>query len=103
MNRIESDEDHVRYMDICIRAWERDCTMVDVFLLCALCDGELRMSDLGRLRMVSPPSITKAVERLEDRGLASRINSSRDRRAVYSKISPRGRDTLWAILGGKAL
>jgi DNA-binding MarR family transcriptional regulator len=49
--------------------------------------GPLRMGDLARIELVSPPSITGIVGRLEERGLVSRITDPDDARSTMAKIT----------------
>ena len=51
---------------------------------------QLRMSDLGAQRMLTPSGITRAVERLEARGLVSRVRDPNDGRATLAALTPAG-------------
>ena len=54
----------------------------------------LRMSDLGAQRMLTPSGITRAVERLEERGLVAREPDPDDGRATLAVLTPDGVRTL---------
>lgn len=50
----------------------------------------LRMSALGAQRMLTPSGITRAVERLEERGLVRREADPSDGRAALAALTPTG-------------
>ena len=53
-------------------------------------DHRLRMSQLGDRRMLTPSGITRAVMRLEERGLVSREQDPSDGRAFFASLTPDG-------------
>ncbi|GIL37284.1 MarR family winged helix-turn-helix transcriptional regulator [Phycicoccus sp. DTK01] len=58
-------------------------------------DGwHLRMTQLGRAAALSPSAATRLVNRLEDRGLLTRILCADDRRGIYTELTPTGRELL---------
>jgi DNA-binding MarR family transcriptional regulator len=58
-------------------------------------DGwHLRMAQLARAAGLSPSASTRLVNRLEDRGLLTRILCADDRRGIYTELTPAGRTAL---------
>jgi DNA-binding MarR family transcriptional regulator len=58
-------------------------------------DGwHLRMAQLARAAGLSPSAATRLVNRLEERGLLTRILCADDRRGIYTELTPAGRKTL---------
>lgn len=58
-------------------------------------DGfHLRMAQLSRAAGLSPSASTRLVNRLEDRGLLTRILCADDRRGIYTELTPAGRAAL---------
>jgi DNA-binding MarR family transcriptional regulator len=53
-------------------------------------DGRLRMSRLGDERLLTPSGITRAVARLEKRGLVRRDQDPADGRAFFAALTPTG-------------
>ena len=50
----------------------------------------LRLGDLGRYVTLSQPAISRLVTRLEERGLARRLDGAADRRSVLVEATPAG-------------
>ena len=59
----------------------------------------LRMSDLAAQTSLTPSGLTRAIDRLEDAGLAQRIPCPSDRRGAYAAITPLGLERITAALG----
>ncbi|ALE04972.1 MarR family transcriptional regulator [Arthrobacter sp. ERGS1:01] len=58
-------------------------------------DGwHMRMQQLGRATALSPSATTRLVNRLEDRGLLTRILCQDDRRGIYTELTPSGLELL---------
>jgi DNA-binding MarR family transcriptional regulator len=58
-------------------------------------DGfHLRMAQLSRAAGLSPSASTRLVNRLEDRGLLTRILCADDRRGIYTELTATGRAAL---------
>ena len=58
-------------------------------------DGwHMRMQQLGRATALSPSATTRLVNRLEDRGLLTRILCADDRRGIYTELTPAGSELL---------
>lgn len=58
-------------------------------------DGwHLRMAQLARAAGLSPSASTRLVNRLEDRGLLTRILCADDRRGIYTELTHEGRQSL---------
>jgi DNA-binding MarR family transcriptional regulator len=54
-------------------------------------DGwHMRMQQLARATALSPSATTRLVNRLEDRGLLTRILCADDRRGTYTELTPAG-------------
>ena len=50
----------------------------------------LRMSDLAAQTRLTPSGLTRAIDRLEDAGLAERVPCPSDRRGSFAALTPRG-------------
>src|SRR4051794_17504083 len=59
-------------------------------------EGPLTLGELAAAEQVAPPSITKVVGKLEERGLVERHVDGRDRRVTRVEVSPAGREQLEA-------
>jgi DNA-binding MarR family transcriptional regulator len=60
-------------------------------------DGwHLRMTQLARAAALSSSATTRLVNRLEDRGLITRILCADDRRGIYTEVTPAGQALLTA-------
>ena len=58
-------------------------------------DGwHMRMAQLARAAALSPSAATRLVNRLEDRGLLTRILCADDRRGIYTELTSAGRAAL---------
>ncbi|WP_024796005.1 MarR family winged helix-turn-helix transcriptional regulator [Tomitella biformata] len=58
-------------------------------------DGwHMRMQQLARATALSASATTRLVNRLEDRGLLTRILCADDRRGIYTELTPAGRELL---------
>jgi DNA-binding MarR family transcriptional regulator len=58
-------------------------------------DGwHMRMAQLARAAALSSSAATRLVNRLEDRGLLTRILCQDDRRGIYTELTPAGRKSL---------
>ena len=57
-------------------------------------EKRLRMSELGARRLLTPSGITRAVMRLEQRGLIAREQDPADGRASLAVLSPTGLEAL---------
>lgn len=56
-------------------------------------DG-LNASDIGGRMISRDPDVTRLVDRLEKRGLVERWRCSEDRRVVWTRLSPAGRELI---------
>ena len=54
-------------------------------------DGPITLGDLAAHEQVAPPTITKAVDKLEEAGLVERVKDERDRRVCRVVLTPAGR------------
>jgi len=71
-----------------------DLSVVEYTVLDALDrqDGwHMRMQQLARAAALSPSATTRLVNRLEDRGLLTRVLCADDRRGIYTELTPDGR------------
>jgi len=78
---------------------EHDLSVVEYTVLDALSrqDGwHMRMQQLARAAALSPSATTRLVNRLEDRGLLTRILCQDDRRGIYTELTPAGEALLLA-------
>lgn len=80
-----------------LRAQKADSTMSDaVFSALARLhrEGPLTLADLSRHEGVTPPSMTKTVAALVERGLATKADHGDDRRKVLIAATPAGADVV---------
>lgn len=73
---------------------EAQLSVVEYTVLDALSrqDGwHMRMQQLARAAALSPSATTRLVNRLEDRGLLTRVLCADDRRGIYTELTPAGR------------
>ncbi|HTE17140.1 MAG TPA: MarR family transcriptional regulator, partial [Armatimonadota bacterium] len=54
----------------------------------------LTASDIGDRMITRDPDVTRLVDRLEKRGLVDRWRCGEDRRVVWTRISPAGRELI---------
>ncbi len=57
-------------------------------------EGGLTASDIGERMITRDPDVTRLVDRLEKRGLVERWRCGADRRVVWTRISPAGREAI---------
>jgi DNA-binding MarR family transcriptional regulator len=60
-------------------------------------DGRLTLSKLAEAERVQPPTITRVVDALQQKGLVTRVPSDRDRRVAYVDVTSEGRALVEAI------
>ena len=58
----------------------------------------LQMTELARQSTLSNSGLTRVVDRLEDGGLARRVQDGADKRIWYTELTPRGLDALLSSL-----
>jgi DNA-binding MarR family transcriptional regulator len=76
---------------------EAELSVVEYTVMDALSrqDGwHMRMQQLARAAALSASATTRLVNRLEDRGLLTRILCADDRRGIYTELTPAGRELL---------
>lgn len=81
-----------RAVDARLRA-EHELSLDDYGILITLVgqpDQRQRMSQLGEQRLLTPSGITRAVARLEERGLLRRDQDPADGRAYFATLTPEG-------------
>ncbi len=61
-------------------------------------EGPLRMTDLGRRLGIAPSTLTRNLDRLEERGLVRRARARTDARSFEVALTPTGRRTAAAAL-----
>ena len=54
-------------------------------------NGRLTLSQLAEAERVQPPTITRVVDLLEQKGLATRVPSEQDRRVAFVEVTDAGR------------
>jgi len=69
---------------------EAHLTLTQARLLRSLREGPIGQSELGRLLNLSPASVTRLIDRLEERGLIARERDPDDRRRVAVSLLPAG-------------
>ncbi len=62
--------------------------------LAASGEGHMRMQELARAVLLTKSGITRVVDRLEARGLVERVPCPQDRRAIWARITAKGRAVL---------
>jgi MarR family 2-MHQ and catechol resistance regulon transcriptional repressor len=60
--------------------------------------GELRMADLAAQVALSPSGLTRAVDKIEEAGLVSRVSCPSDRRGAFVRLTEAGRERLEAMI-----
>jgi DNA-binding MarR family transcriptional regulator len=55
-------------------------------------DGVLPLSSMRRRLMIHPATVTNTINQLESKGLVERLRDDGDRRVVFAKLTPPGRD-----------
>lgn len=77
-----------------VRRDERDLStrQLAVLLICALEEGQHTVRGLALRLKIAKPSVTRAVDRLEEYGLAERMDDPRDRRSVLIVSTKAGQD-----------
>lgn len=69
----------------------------DVLLvLNAAPDRRLRMTELGSHAVLSREQVSRVVTELERAGLVERVQNPEDKRSVFARITPKGRESLRA-------
>lgn len=71
-------------------ARERDLTPQQIQTLCILSAGPVGMGELARALYLEKSSLTGLVDRLERRGLVTRVRDARDRRACLVTLTDAG-------------
>jgi DNA-binding MarR family transcriptional regulator len=80
------------------RIWHAaELTLVQVRVLRRLAKQPRSLGQLGADLMLAPPSMTRLIDRLEERGLIERRRDDDDRRKVLATITPEGRRLVSAI------
>jgi MarR family transcriptional regulator, 2-MHQ and catechol-resistance regulon repressor len=60
--------------------------------------GQLRMSDLAAQVALSPSGLTRAVDKIEEAGLVTRVSCPSDRRGAFVQLTEAGRERLDEII-----
>jgi DNA-binding MarR family transcriptional regulator len=80
------------------RIWHAaELTLVQVRVLRRLAREPRSLGQLGADLMLAPPSMTRLIDRLEERGLIERRRDDEDRRKVLATITADGRRLVSAI------
>jgi len=80
------------------RIWHAaELTLAQVRVLRRLAKEPRSLGQLGADLVLAPPSMTRLVDRLEERGLIERRRDDEDRRKVLATITPEGRRMVSAI------
>jgi DNA-binding MarR family transcriptional regulator len=80
------------------RLWHAaELTLAQVRVLRRLAKEPRSLGQLGADLVLAPPSMTRLVDRLEERGLIERRRDDEDRRKVLATITPEGRRLVSAI------
>ncbi|MFC4561774.1 MarR family winged helix-turn-helix transcriptional regulator [Nocardiopsis mangrovi] len=76
------------------RGWEVSMREYDVLYTLSRCPRGTRLRDLSAHVLLTQPSISRLVERMEDDGLVSRCGAPGDRRGVVVSLTDHGRAVL---------
>jgi DNA-binding MarR family transcriptional regulator len=60
--------------------------------------GQLRMADLATQVALSPSGLTRAVDKIEEAGLVTRVSCPSDRRGAFVQLTEAGRERLDSII-----
>jgi len=71
---------------------------LEVLLRVARTPGGLRMSDLAAQVALSPSGLTRAVDKIEEAGLVTRVSCPSDRRGAFVQLTEAGRERLDEII-----
>jgi DNA-binding MarR family transcriptional regulator len=74
----------------------RELSRTEAGLLLTILDGPRRITELAETEALAQPTVTKVVDKLEQRGLVARERSAGDGRVVLVSISPEGRQQVEA-------
>jgi DNA-binding MarR family transcriptional regulator len=84
--------------DLQTRLWQvAEVTLVQVRALRRLAQEPKSLGQLGLELSLAPPSVTRLVDRLEERGLLERSRDDEDRRKVLATLTPEGRRLVSAV------
>ena len=72
----------------------RELSRTEAGLLVTLLDGPRRITELAETEALAQPTVTKVVDRLQQRALVVRERSIADGRVVLVSIAPAGREQL---------
>lgn len=80
------------------RLWQASqLTLAQVRALRRLADEPKSLGQLGMELALAPPSVTRLVDRLEERGLIERSRKDEDRRKVLATLTAEGRRLVSAV------
>lgn len=80
------------------RLWQASqLTLAQVRALRRLADEPKSLGQLGMELALAPPSVTRLVDRLEERGLIKRSRNDEDRRKVLATLTAEGRRLVSAV------
>ncbi|MGF7236054.1 MAG: MarR family winged helix-turn-helix transcriptional regulator [Frankia sp.] len=74
----------------------RELSRTEAGLLITLLDGPRRITELAETEALAQPTVTRLVDRLENRGFVVRARAADDGRVVLVSISSTGRTTIEA-------
>ncbi len=60
--------------------------------------GPQAIQDIGKQVLLTSGTMTYVVDKLAEKGLVQRKNSTKDKRVVFAKITPAGKELLEALL-----
>ena len=68
-------------------------------IVCMLSDKELTIGEISASLGIAKPNITPLLDSLSDRGVLERVRSDKDRRIVYVRLLPQGRELAEKLQG----
>jgi DNA-binding MarR family transcriptional regulator len=81
------------------RLWQAaELTLGQVRALRRLAQEPKSLGQLGQELGLAPPSVTRLIDRLEERGLLERSRTGDDRRKVLAALTPKGRRIVSKVL-----
>lgn len=95
--------DHLRTLrvrSICDKPLHRDISLPQLHVLVTLHEkGPMTVSAIAHLFGMSMPSASSISDRMEDRGLVTRVREETDRRVVTVDVTERGREAVEEFVG----
>ena len=76
-----------------------DMPFSHIQIMCMLSDRSMTIGEISRSLGIAKPNITPLLDSLSDRGVLERVRSDKDRRIVYVRLLPQGRELAEKLQG----